>query len=104
MAGDEKPYISLPYFFSDLFDLSFEAWGDLANWDQVVCRGALDDGSFAYYYFDQGKLVGVLASGRPDEERKPMQALVKARPAYKDVAAKLVYEDVGLDTLIERAN
>jgi NADPH-dependent 2,4-dienoyl-CoA reductase/sulfur reductase-like enzyme len=100
MAGDEKPYTSLPYFFSDLFDLSFEVWGDLTNWDQVVRRGALEDGRFAYYYFAQGKLTGVLASGRPDDERKPMQALVKARPAYEDVAAKLVYENVGLDTLL----
>jgi hypothetical protein len=53
------------------------------------------------YYFDQGKLTGVLASGRPDEERKPMQALVKARPAYEDVAANLAYEDVDLDALTE---
>jgi NADPH-dependent 2,4-dienoyl-CoA reductase/sulfur reductase-like enzyme len=101
MAGDEKPYTSLPYFFSDLFDLSFEVWGDLTSWDQVVRRGSLEDGSFAYYYFDQGKLTGVLASGRPDEERKPMQALVKARPAYEDVAANLAYEDVDLDALTE---
>jgi 3-phenylpropionate/trans-cinnamate dioxygenase ferredoxin reductase subunit len=101
MAGDEKPYTSLPYFFSDLFDLSFEVWGDLTSWDQVVRRGTLDSGSFAYYYFDQGKLAGVLASGRPDEERKPMQALVKARPAYEDLAAKLVYEDVDLGALAE---
>jgi 3-phenylpropionate/trans-cinnamate dioxygenase ferredoxin reductase subunit len=101
MAGDEKPYTSLPYFFSDLFDLSFEVWGDLTSWDQVVRRGSLEDGSFVYYYFDQGKLTGVLASGRPDEERKPMQALVKARPAYKDVAAKLVYENVDLGALVE---
>lgn len=99
MAGDEKPYASLPYFFSDLFDFSFEAWGDLTSWDQVVRRGSLESGNFAYYYFDQGELVGVLASGRPDEERKPMQALVRARPAYEDVAAKLVYENADLGDL-----
>jgi NADPH-dependent 2,4-dienoyl-CoA reductase/sulfur reductase-like enzyme len=101
MAGDEKPYTSLPYFFSDLFDFSFEVWGNLTSWDQVVRRGSLESGSFAYYYFDQGKLTGVLASGRPDEERKPMQALVRARPAYGDVAAKLVYENVDLGGLSE---
>jgi 3-phenylpropionate/trans-cinnamate dioxygenase ferredoxin reductase subunit len=89
MAGEEKPYTSLPYFFSDLFDFSFEVWGDLTTWDRTVTRGTLESGSFALYYFDQGKMVGVLAVGRPDEERKPMQALVKARPAYEDVAARL---------------
>ena len=96
MAGEEKPYTSLPYFFSDLFDFSFEVWGDLTTWDRTVTRGTLESGSFALYYFDQGKMVGVLAVGRPDEERKPMHALVKARPAYEDVAARLRDEGVDL--------
>ena len=100
MAGEEKPYTSLPYFFSDLFDLSFEVWGDLTAWDQTVLRGTLESGSFAFYYFDQDRMVGVLAAGRPDEERKPMQALAKARLAYEDVAAKLRDEGVDLSTLV----
>jgi hypothetical protein len=99
MAGEEKPYKTLPYFFSDLFDLSFEVWGDLTAWDQTALRGTLEGGSFALYYFHQGKMVGVLAAGRPDEERKPMQALVKARLAYGDVAAKLSDEGVELSVL-----
>jgi 3-phenylpropionate/trans-cinnamate dioxygenase ferredoxin reductase subunit len=101
MAGEEKPYRTLPYFFSDLFDLGFEVWGDLTAWDQTVLRGTLEGGSFALYYFDQGKMVGVLAASRPDEERKPMQALVKARPAYEDVANRLRDERVDLGTLAE---
>jgi len=105
MAGDEKPYTSLPYFFSDLFDLSFEVWGDLTSWDQTVLRGSLPtpgssgSGSYAYYYFDQGTLTGVLAVGRPKAERKPMPALVEARPAYADVAAPLADEGTDLSSL-----
>ncbi|MBN1977944.1 MAG: FAD-dependent oxidoreductase [Anaerolineae bacterium] len=101
MAGEEKPYTALPYFFSDLFDLSFEVWGDLTSWDQTVLRGSLESGSFACYYFAGNKLAGVLAAGRPDEERKPMQALVRARPTYEEVAARLPDETFDLNTLIE---
>jgi NADPH-dependent 2,4-dienoyl-CoA reductase/sulfur reductase-like enzyme len=101
MAGEEKPYTALPYFFSDLFDLSFEVWGDLSAWDRTVTRGTLESGSFALYYFAQGKMVGVLAVGRPDEERKPMQALVKSRPVYEDVKARLTDEAVDLSRLVE---
>ncbi len=101
MAGEEKPYTTLPYFFSDLFDLSFEVWGDLTAWDRTVTRGTLESGSFALYYFVEGRMVGVLAAGRPDEERKPMQALAKARPAYEGVKARLADEAVDLSTLIE---
>jgi NADPH-dependent 2,4-dienoyl-CoA reductase/sulfur reductase-like enzyme len=101
MAGEEKPYTALPYFFSDLFDLSFEVWGDLSAWDRTVTRGTLESGSFALYYFAQGKMVGVLAVGRPDEERKPMQALVESRPVYEDVKARLTDEAVDLSRLVE---
>jgi 3-phenylpropionate/trans-cinnamate dioxygenase ferredoxin reductase subunit len=41
MAGEDKAYKTLPYFFSDLFDLSFEVWGDLTAWDQTVLRRQL---------------------------------------------------------------
>jgi 3-phenylpropionate/trans-cinnamate dioxygenase ferredoxin reductase subunit len=99
MAGEEAPYTALPYFFSDLFDLSFEVWGNLSNWERTVLRGSLEEGSFAYYYFDQDRLTGVLAVGRPDTEREPMQALVAARPAYGEVADKLKKEEVGLADL-----
>ena len=101
MAGEGKPYTTLPYFFSDLFDFSFEVWGDLTAWDQTVRRGAIARGSFALYYFHQGRMVGVLAVDRPDEERKPMTALVKARPMYSDVGAKLSDEATDLSTMVE---
>ena len=89
MAGADERYEDLPYFFSDLFDLSFEVWGDLDTCDQVVRRGDLEARNIAYYYFNEGRLVGVLAMGRPDEEREPMQALVRARPQHRDVAKHL---------------
>ena len=101
MAGEEKPYAALPYFNSDLFDLSFEAWGDLTAWDQTVLRGSLEQGSFAIYYFDEGKMVGVLAAGRPNEERGLMQTLVRARPTFEEIAARLRDEQVDLGTLAE---
>ena len=101
MAGEEKPYAALPYFFSDLFDLSFEVWGDVTAWDETVLRGSLDNRAFAFYYFHQGSLVGVLAAGRPDDERKPMQSLVKGRKAYADVADALGDEATNLEALVE---
>jgi len=100
MAGEDERYTALPYFFSDLFDLSFEVWGNLSSWDDTVLRGSLAEGSFAVYYFDQGKMVGVLSMNRPSTERSPMQELVKARPAYDDVAARLPDESTDLSALV----
>jgi hypothetical protein len=46
-------------------------------------------------------MVGVLAAGRPKDERKPMQALVRARLAYEDGAHTLRDEGVDLTMLVE---
>jgi hypothetical protein len=100
MAGEEKPYAALPYFYSDLFDLSFEVWGNLSSWDETVLRGSLEERSFAYYYFDRGQLVGVLSMNRPSVERGPMQDVVKARPTYDEVAERLRDESLDLEMLV----
>jgi 3-phenylpropionate/trans-cinnamate dioxygenase ferredoxin reductase component len=100
MAGAGEVYDVLPYFFSDLFDLSFEVWGDLSSWDRTVRRGRLETRTFAYYYFSEGRLVGVLAMDRPENEREPMQQLVKAQPAHDDVADRLDDEAHDLSDLI----
>ena len=102
MAGEDEPYTTLPYFFSDLFDLSFEVWGDLSDWERTVTRGELEERSFTFFYFaGDAKLSGVLTMGRPDEEREPMQQLVRARPAYDDVAAQFQDESQDLADLVD---
>lgn len=60
MAGAHKKYDYLPYFYSDLFDLGFEAVGDLdaryqtfADWKEEHREGVV-------YYLDQARVVGVL--------------------------------------------
>ena len=61
MAGANKPFTYLPYFYSDLFDLGFEAVGELdsrmktfADWREEFREGVV-------YYIDDGSRVkGVL--------------------------------------------
>ncbi len=60
MAGDPSPYHHLPFFYSDLFDLGYEAVGDLnprletfADWKQPYREGVV-------YYLQQGRVRGVL--------------------------------------------
>ncbi len=99
MAGEERAYTTLPYFFSDLYELSFEVWGDLTRWDATVQRGELDGGAFTFYYFHEGKMVGALATDLPDDDRKPLQAIVRAQPALEEVSARLADASVSLASL-----
>src|ERR1017187_370438 len=42
LMGKLHPFIHVPYFFSDVFDLSYEFWGDADGHDQVVYRGNIN--------------------------------------------------------------
>ena len=60
MAGDAEPYRHLPFFYSDLFDLGYEAVGDLdarletvADWKEPFREGVV-------YYLKEGRVRGVL--------------------------------------------
>lgn len=60
MAGDETPYTHLPFFYSDLFDLGYEAVGLLdsrletfSDWTEPNRQGVI-------YYLDKGRVRGVL--------------------------------------------
>jgi NADPH-dependent 2,4-dienoyl-CoA reductase/sulfur reductase-like enzyme len=60
MAGAEEPYRHLPYFYSDLFDLGYEAVGEtkaeletIADWDEPFRKGVV-------YYLHEGRIRGVL--------------------------------------------
>ncbi len=60
MAGDSSPYIHVPFFYSDLFELGYEAVGEmdprgetLADWKEPFREGVV-------YYLRDGRVRGVL--------------------------------------------
>jgi 3-phenylpropionate/trans-cinnamate dioxygenase ferredoxin reductase component len=60
MAGDAVAYDHLPFFYSDLFDLGYEAVGELnagmdlvEDWQEPYRKGVV-------YYLEQGRVRGVL--------------------------------------------
>ena len=72
MAGDETPYTHIPYFYSDLFDVGYEAVGELdarleivGDWSPAAREGIV-------YYLRDRRVRGVLlwnVFGKVDEAR-----------------------------------
>jgi NADPH-dependent 2,4-dienoyl-CoA reductase/sulfur reductase-like enzyme len=77
VRGDRKPFSHVPYFFSDVFDLSYELWGDSEGATQTVARGDLSTSSFSVWWLKQGRLVSAFAMNRPDEERDAAAEWIK---------------------------
>ena len=69
MMGKLQPFIHVPYFFSDAFDLSYEFWGDAAGYDQVVYRGNLFEKRFSVWWLKNQTLCAAFILNRPEEER-----------------------------------
>jgi 3-phenylpropionate/trans-cinnamate dioxygenase ferredoxin reductase subunit len=78
MAGADQPYYQLPFFYSDLFDLGYEAVGELdsrlqttADWSEPGREGTV------YYLDSEGRPRGVLLwnlFGRVDAARDLIRA------------------------------
>jgi NADPH-dependent 2,4-dienoyl-CoA reductase/sulfur reductase-like enzyme len=60
MAGDHAEYTRLPFFYSDLFDLGYEAVGLLDDQLQVVEDWREPNREGVVYYLDGGRVRGVL--------------------------------------------
>jgi NADPH-dependent 2,4-dienoyl-CoA reductase/sulfur reductase-like enzyme len=69
LMGDKTPFRHVPYFFSDIFDLSYEFWGDSSGADQVVHRGDLSSSSFSVWWLHQERVLAAFTMNRQDEER-----------------------------------
>lgn len=68
MMGAQEPFIHVPYFFSDVFDLSYEYWGDNSQWDEIAVRGDMNEDSFSVWWLKEGRLVAAFVMDRSDEE------------------------------------
>lgn len=60
MAGDVAPYANLPFFYSDLFDLGYEAVGLLDDRLDIVESWTQPNREGVVYYLDDGRVRGVL--------------------------------------------
>jgi NADPH-dependent 2,4-dienoyl-CoA reductase/sulfur reductase-like enzyme len=69
LMGDRTPFKHVPYFFSDVFDLSYEYWGDSSGADQVIHRGDVSSNSFSVWWLRLQRIVAAFTMNRPDEER-----------------------------------
>jgi 3-phenylpropionate/trans-cinnamate dioxygenase ferredoxin reductase subunit len=76
LCGKLEKYNTLPWFWSDQFDLKLQIAGLSQGFDRVVLRGAADTGrSFAAFYFHGDKLLAVDAVNRPKEFMMVRKAL-----------------------------
>jgi NADPH-dependent 2,4-dienoyl-CoA reductase/sulfur reductase-like enzyme len=81
LTGERTPFRHVPYFFSDVFDLSYEFWGDPSGAEETIHRGDLASNSFSVWWLRQTHVVAAFAMNRPDEEREVAPKWIEFRQA-----------------------
>lgn len=71
MAGGDRRYDRLPYFYSDQYDLHMEVTGEPSPSAEVVIRGSLEARDFVAFWLVDGRVV----AGMYNPERKAGKAL-----------------------------
>jgi NADPH-dependent 2,4-dienoyl-CoA reductase/sulfur reductase-like enzyme len=80
LAGAGAPYAELPWFWTDQYDLNFQAAGAPLAWDRLVWRGSPEENRFVVFYLQDGRPVGANAVNSAREMRFVKQIVAKAEP------------------------
>lgn len=68
LCGQQKAYGSLPWFWSDQYDMKLQIAGLSHGYDEVLIRGDVSNGrSFAAFYLKSGQLIAADCVNRPQE-------------------------------------
>lgn len=80
MAGEDKPYDYLPFFYSDLFELGYEAVGDVDARLETVAEWAEPNKKGVVCYVEDGKPRGFLLWDVWDKVDPARELIVAAKP------------------------
>ncbi|HVZ44219.1 MAG TPA: FAD-dependent oxidoreductase [Ramlibacter sp.] len=97
LGGKPKPNRSVPWFWSDQYDLKLQMAGLATGYDRCVIRGSFEAHSFCAFYLAGDRVLAVDAVNRPAEFMAVRRAL--ARPLVVD-AAKIADESIALRELL----
>jgi len=76
-GASDEPFVHVPYFFSDVFDLSWEYWGDREGADRTATRGEVDEAAFSTWWLRDGRVVAAFVMDRPDEEGEAAERWIR---------------------------
>jgi 3-phenylpropionate/trans-cinnamate dioxygenase ferredoxin reductase subunit len=98
MLGEAAVHDTLPYFFSDQYDVGMEYSGFARRWDRVVFRGAPATREFMAFWLDADRVVAGMNVNVWDVT-DPVQRLIRGRAAVD--ARRLADPDVPLAHLAQ---
>ena len=97
MLGQKKIYDEVPYFYSHLFNLSFNLIGLIIPGQTRISRGSMESGSYACFYLAEDVIQALFTFGRPSEELKVVENLIKHQVNIASIKNRLSDPNFSLD-------
>ena len=97
MAGGDKSYAAVPWFWSDQYELKLQMVGFSSDGDVQVVRGNKAANEFAVFYLNNGAVVAV------DAVNSPREFMIAKQLYGKQVdASQLADSDFDLKILLQK--
>lgn len=99
MLGRRLPYCEVSYFYSHVFDLSVNLLGRIEPGNERIDRGSLESGSYAAIFLQDDLPRGLFSLGRPADETRMMESLIKHRVNLHSSKPRLSEPEFALDQI-----
>ncbi|MGE4371605.1 MAG: FAD-dependent oxidoreductase [Xanthobacter sp.] len=99
MLGRRMPYDEVSYFFCEVGDIGFNVLGAPEDADHWVERGSLDEGNYALFYLKGDVPRALFSVGRPVDETRVAEGLIRYRVGLGDTLSRLREPDFVLDQI-----
>lgn len=100
LLGNPRPYLDVPWFWSDQYETKLQAAGSSVGCEDVVVRGDQSSNRFAVLYLKNGRLCGVDAISSPSDYANARKLIAVGGAVSAD---ELRDESVSLRSLLARA-
>lgn len=103
MMGQQTPVHSVPYFYSEMFDISWEFIGDNTDVDETLLRGSFETQYAVLFFLKDKTLKAAFLMMSTQAERNLCEKLIINRTSLSNFEDQLVNVSIPLNRLFEKA-
>ena len=87
ISGRVEPYVAVPWFWSDQYDLKLQMVGFSAGHDRLVMRGSPHTHQFSVFYYRGSKVIGIDSVNRASDHMLGRKLIAAGATVPPEVAA-----------------
>lgn len=100
MVGGREPYVRTSYFYSTVFNITYEFYGDMRGYERKIVRGSIDENSVAVFYSKDDTVQAAFMMNRSVSERRLISSLIAEQRKLVSGLQNLEDERIPLEVVL----